>query len=144
MALGHTLEMAKAGFQSVAQYIASHPRPMQVVLKKVRDAIRKALPGAEEVISYQIAAYRRHGGIVIYFAGWKEHYSLYPVTASMVAAFGDDFAPYEVNNKGTIRFRLSEAVPVRLIGRIAKFRGREVAERAMAKATKTTKKARTR
>jgi len=54
-------------------------------------------------------------------------------TDHVVAAFKDDLAPYEVN-KGTIRFPLSEPVPVKLIERIAKFRAKEVAEREKAKA----------
>ncbi len=59
----------------------------------------------------------------------KRHYSLYPCTGRLVAAFKRDLAPYEVNNKGTIRFPLSAPVPVKLIERIAKFRAREVAMR---------------
>ena len=70
---------------------------------------------------------------MLYFAGWKRHYSLYPATAPLVEAFKDDLAPYEVNDKGTIRFPLSQSVPVKLIGRIAKFRAREAAEDAQAK-----------
>jgi uncharacterized protein YdhG (YjbR/CyaY superfamily) len=70
---------------------------------------------------------------VLYFAGWKQHYSLYPATERVIAAFKDELAPYEVN-KATIRFPLSQSVPVKLIGRIAKFRAKEVAEREKAKA----------
>ena len=106
--------MAKTDFKSVDEYIASQPEAVQGVLERVRSTIRKAVPGAEEVISYQIPAYKLHGGPVLYFAGWKQHYSLYPATAHLVAAFKDDLAPYEVS-KGTIRFPLSEPVPVKLI-----------------------------
>jgi uncharacterized protein YdhG (YjbR/CyaY superfamily) len=102
------------------------------VLERVRSTIRAALPGAEEAISYQIAAYRLQGCAVIYFAGWKQHYSLYPVTGRLVAAFTDELAPYKVG-KGTIRFPLSEPVPVKLIERIAKFRAKEAAGREKAK-----------
>ena len=87
------------------------------------------MPKAEEVISYKIPAYKLRGGPVLYFAGWKQHYSLYPATGSLAAAFKDDLAPYELS-KGTIRFPLSEPVPVRLISRIAKFRAKEAGERA--------------
>ena len=66
---------------------------------------------------------------MIYFAGWKQHYSLYPANERLVAAFKDDLAPYEVNDKGTIRFPLDKPVPVKLIASLAKFRAREVAER---------------
>jgi uncharacterized protein YdhG (YjbR/CyaY superfamily) len=66
---------------------------------------------------------------VLYFAGWKQHYSLYPATDHVVEAFKDDLEPYKVN-KGTIRLPLNQPVPVKLIERIAKFRAKEVAERA--------------
>jgi uncharacterized protein YdhG (YjbR/CyaY superfamily) len=124
--------MAKTHFKSVDEYIATHPEGVQAILQRVRSTIRRAVPAAEEVISYQIPTYKLHGGYVVYFAGWKEHYSLYPAGAPLVEAFKDDLAPYKVN-KGTIRFPLSPPVPVKLIGRIAKFLAREAVERARAK-----------
>ena len=120
--------MAKTKSTSVAEYIASQPPQARAVLRKVRAAMRKALPKAEEVISYQIPAYKLDGRVVIYFAGWKEHYSIYPAQRRLVAAFKERLAPYEVNNKGTIRFPLSERVPVGLIEAIARFRAKEVKE----------------
>ncbi len=125
--------MAKTDFKSVDEYIASQPEAVQGVLERVRSTIRKAVPGAEEVISYQIPAYKLQGGFVLYFAGWKKHYSLYPVTGRVVAAFKDQLAPYEVNNKGTVRFLLSKPVPLKLIERIAKFRAKEAGGREKAK-----------
>ena len=106
----------------------AQPETAQAVLQLVRSTLRKALPGAEEVISYKIPAYRVHGGIVLYFAGWKEHYSLYPAGERLLRAFKDQLASYKVS-KGTIRFPLSEPVPVKLIERIAKFRAGEAAQR---------------
>jgi uncharacterized protein YdhG (YjbR/CyaY superfamily) len=94
----------------------------------VRRAIRKALPKAEEVISYKIPAYKLHGGVVLYFAGWKQHYSLYPAGDRLVAAFKDELTPYKIS-KGTIRFPLGKPVPVKMIERIAKFRATEIAKR---------------
>jgi uncharacterized protein YdhG (YjbR/CyaY superfamily) len=125
--------MTKTNFTSVDAYIASQPKSVQSVLTRLRSTIRRALPGAEEVISYQIPADKLRGGAVLYFAGWKEHYSLYPCTDRLAAAFSDDLEAYEVN-KGTIRFPFSEPVPVRLIAAIAKFRAKETAERQKAKA----------
>jgi uncharacterized protein YdhG (YjbR/CyaY superfamily) len=119
--------MAKTDFKSVDSYLGSQPAAVRGVLDRVRAAVRKALPKAEECISYQIPAYKVAGGMVIYFAGWKEHYSLYPATAGVVAAFEEELAPYEIS-KGTIRFPLSQPVPVRLIGRIARFRANEVGQ----------------
>jgi uncharacterized protein YdhG (YjbR/CyaY superfamily) len=125
--------MAKTTFKSVDEYIGAQPEAAQAIFVRVRSTIRKALPRAEEVISYQIPTYKLHNRAVLYFAGWKKHYSLYPATERVVAEFGDELSHYEVR-KGTIRFPLSEPVPVRLIARIAKFRAKEVAEREKAKA----------
>jgi uncharacterized protein YdhG (YjbR/CyaY superfamily) len=124
--------MAKADFKSVDEYIASQPEAAQGILGRVRSTIRAAVPGAEETISYKIPTYKLRGGLVLYFAGWKQHCSLYPASERLVAEFKNELALCEVN-KGTIRFPLSEPVPVRLIGRIAKFRAREAAEREKTK-----------
>ena len=130
--------MGKTGFKSVDEYIASQPDHVGDILTRVRTVIRKAVPKADEVISYNIPAYKLHGGVVIYFAGWKKHYSLYPATRRLVGAFKKDLAPYEVNDKGTIRFPLSEAVPVKLIEGIAKFRAKEVVEEQSKAAARKT------
>ena len=122
------LTMAKTRIASVDEYIASQPETAQRVLKRVRSIIRKAVPDAQETISYGIPTYKLDGRYVLYFAGWKQHYSVYPSTDRLVAAFKNDLAPYEVSGKGTIRFPLSEPIPVKLIEGIAKFRAREVVE----------------
>jgi uncharacterized protein YdhG (YjbR/CyaY superfamily) len=126
--------MAKTDFKSVDEYIAAQPEAAQGVLELVRSSIRKAVPNAEESISYKIPTYKLRGDPVIFFAGWKQHYSLYPATNQIVATFKDDLADYEVR-KGTIRLPLSQPVPVKLIERIAKMRAKEVTERVKAKST---------
>jgi uncharacterized protein YdhG (YjbR/CyaY superfamily) len=131
------MTMAKAGFKSVDAYIAAQPKAVQRALKSVRSAIRKAVPGAEEGISYKIPTYKLHGGRVLFFAAWKQYYSLYPATGRVLAAFKKELAAYEVK-KSTIHFPFSEPVPVKLIERIAKFRATE--EREKAKAAKPKKR----
>jgi uncharacterized protein YdhG (YjbR/CyaY superfamily) len=120
--------MTKSGFKNVDEYIAAQPAAGQAVLGAVRSAIRKALPKAEEVISYKMPAYKLKGAIVLYFAGWKQHYSLYPVGDRLVAVLKKELTPYKIS-KGTIRFPLGKPVPVKLIERIAKFRATEIAKR---------------
>jgi uncharacterized protein YdhG (YjbR/CyaY superfamily) len=118
--------MAKADCQSVDEYIASQPDAIRPILRQVRNAIRKAVPEADELISYNIPTYKLKGEPVLYFAGWKQHFSLYPVFASLLAALRHEIAPYVVS-KGTMRFSLSQPVPAKLIGLIAEFRAKEVA-----------------
>jgi uncharacterized protein YdhG (YjbR/CyaY superfamily) len=118
--------MAKTNFTSVDEYLATKPVAVQRTLGRMRRIIRRALPGAEEVISYQIPAYRLNGRVVIYFAGWTEHVSIYPVTGRLVEALGERVKPY-VASKGTLRFPLSKPIPERLIARVATLRAREAA-----------------
>ena len=118
--------MAKTDFKSVDDYLASLPASTQQVLAQVRAAIRSALPEADEVISYQIPAYKLAGKAVIYFAGWKQHWSLYPVTAKLQAALGEEIAGCDVS-KGTLKFPLSEPVPTALVEKIAHLRAQELA-----------------
>ena len=117
--------MAKTDVKSVSDYIRSKPAQLQRMLKQVRGAIRKGVPAAEEGISYQMPTYRLNSLPVMYFAGWKNHFSVYPITDALVDAFSDELANYEIR-KGTLRFPYSEPVPEKLIERIAKFRAEQV------------------
>ena len=125
--------------KNVAAYLAAQPPSVRKLLARVRGIIRKAVPGAEETISYQIPTYKLHGKPVIYFAAFKEHYSVYPSNARLVKAFKDQLEGYEMS-KGTIRFPLSEPVPVRLIEGVARFRAKEVAAAVKRQPTATKKR----
>ena len=126
--------MRSNSFQSVDDYIEAQPADVRPILHRLRTAIRKAVPEADEVISYRIPTYKLHGAAAICFAAWKSHYSLYPAGARLFAAFRDDLAPYRFA-KATIRFPLSKPVPTALIARIAKFRAAELAGKRQRKAT---------
>ena len=119
--------MARTNFKSVPDYISSKPKHVQALLKRVRGAIRKAIPEAEEGISYQIPTYKLKGVPVVYFAGWKEHFSLYPVTDALIAGLKQELAGYEIR-KGNVRFLYSEPVPVNLIEGIAKARAEQLVQ----------------
>jgi uncharacterized protein YdhG (YjbR/CyaY superfamily) len=119
----------KTAFGSIDAYLARQPEASRKVLERVRGVIRKALPGAEEAISYQIPSYRLHGTYVVYFAGWKKHFSLYPVTAPVQGALADELQGYEIS-KGTVRFPLDAPVPAGLIRRIALLLAAQARERS--------------
>lgn len=108
-------------YRSVDEYIAAQPESAGPALASVRAAIRKAVPEAEESISYGIPAYKIRNKPLLYFAGWKRHYSLYPAPKELIAAFAEELAEYEIRGS-TIRFPLALPVPRVLIGRIARFR----------------------
>lgn len=124
--------------KTIDAYLAAQPPLQRQVLAQVRAVLNKALPKAEEVISYGMPALREHGYVVLFFAGWKTHFSLYPVTPDVAAQFADELDGYELS-KGTVRFPLDEKVPAGLVTRLAKALGRKAAARAEAKAAKPSR-----
>ncbi len=120
--------MAKDLCASVDAYIAAQPQAAQSALAQVRRAIRGAVPSAEETISYQMPTYKLDGCRLLYFACWKKHYSLYPASKELIAAFRAQLAPYSIN-RSTLQFPIAEPVPADLIRRIALFRVQEITGR---------------
>ncbi len=132
--------MAQATFSSVDEYLAAQPPAAQRILRRVRTVIRKALPAAEETLSYKIPSYKVSGGTALHFAGWKDHFSLYPASEGVVRALAKELRTYEVQ-KGTIRFPYAGTLPVHLISRIAQLRAEEVAgDKTKAKAPAKAKR----
>jgi uncharacterized protein YdhG (YjbR/CyaY superfamily) len=104
---------------SVDGYISSFPPEVKILLNELRKTIRAAAPNAEEVISYNMPAYKQKG-ILVYFAGYKKHVGFYP-TASGIANFRKEIENYKWS-KGAIQFPINEKLPLPLIKRIVKFR----------------------
>jgi uncharacterized protein YdhG (YjbR/CyaY superfamily) len=107
--------------KSVDEYIALQPELMRAKLEQVRAAIRKTVPDAVECIGYRMPGYKLNGKPMLYFAGFKEHYSLFAASGSFFADLKEELKGYELR-KGTIHFSLTKPVPVKLITRIAKLR----------------------
>ncbi|HEX3671030.1 MAG TPA: DUF1801 domain-containing protein [Candidatus Cybelea sp.] len=99
------------------------------MIERVRRAIRSAVPDCDETIAYNIPTCKLKGSTVLHFAAWKNFVSLYPANSRVVAEFGDELEPYLVE-KSTLRFPITEALPLDLIERIAKFRAGEIAARS--------------
>ena len=119
--------------QTIDEYIAGFPPEIQVILEKVRTTIRKAAPGAEETIKYQMPTFTLKGNLV-HFAAFKKHIGFYPVPTG-IEKFKKELAVYE-GGKGSIRFPLDQPIPYGLISRIVKFRVQENVARAQAKGKK--------
>lgn len=114
----------------VDKYIAGFPKDTQNLLTQLRETIIKAAPGADEVISYQMPAYK-YCGMLVYFAGYKNHIGFYP-TASGIEAFKKELSVYK-GAKGSVQFPLDKPLPLQLITKIVKFRMKENQETASIK-----------
>lgn len=110
-------------------YIGKFPPKTRRILSRIRATVRKAAPGAQESITYGIPTLKVGGHPVIYFAGYKAHIGLYPVTPDVKAAFKKELARYK-GGKGTVRFPLDEPIPYGVITKIVKFKLRKIREKA--------------
>ncbi|MBL7910007.1 MAG: DUF1801 domain-containing protein [Bacteroidia bacterium] len=128
--------MKKEEFTTVEQYIAAQPEKAREILERIRTCILKTVPKGEEVISYQMPAVKFHG-LLIWYAVFKNHYSIFPKTKAIVA-FKDRLEGLEVS-KGTIKFPIDKAVPVKLITDIVKYRLKENLADEAAKSKKKAK-----
>jgi uncharacterized protein YdhG (YjbR/CyaY superfamily) len=125
--------MANIKFETPDQYIKHFSKDVQTILLKVRQTIQKAVPEAEEVISYNIPAFKYHGWIM-YYSAYTNHFSLScPPPFTIFTEFKKELAAYEVS-KSAIRFPLDKPVPTTLITAMAKFRAKENMENASKKA----------
>jgi len=105
--------------KDVDEYISIFPDKIQELLKEMRATIKKAAPEAEEVISYQMPAYKFYG-MLIYFAAFKNHIGLYP-GVSGIETFKEELSVYK-GAKGSVQFPLNKPLPLDLIARIVRFR----------------------
>ncbi len=113
--------MATTKFKTVQEYIESHSKDVQKVLCSVQKAIQQAVPEAEEMISYQMPAFKFHGWI-FYYSAYTNHYSLScPPPFTVFEKFKKELASYEVS-KSAIKFPFTKPVPIKLIKQMAKFR----------------------
>ena len=112
----------KGLFRTVDEYIDLHPPTVRSGLDLLRKTIKTAAPGAEELISYQMPAYRLKG-MLAFFSATKKHYGFYP-TASPIMAFREKLKSYETS-KGAVRFPLDKPIPVKLVTAMVKWKLKE-------------------
>lgn len=119
--------------KTVEEYLDTLPDGVRANLEKIRKTVKKAVPEAEEVISYQMPAFKFHG-MLVWFAAFKNHYSLF-VRTTVLQVFKDELKPYE-SSKATIKFPLDTPVPVQLVRKIVRFVAKENLEKAQLKTKK--------
>jgi len=117
----------------VDAYIARFPAAVRKRLAQVRRTIRAAAPKATEGVSYRIPAYRQRN-IIVYFAGFKSHLSVFPPVRGD-AALEKAVARY-ANEKGNLRFPHDGPLPLALIARVARHQAKQDAARTAARRKK--------
>lgn len=110
--------------KTIDEYIKLFPKDVVLRLKTIREMVNKIAPQAEELISYNMPAFKINKKIFVYFAGFKNHIGFYPYP-SAIDAFKEEGAKFKIG-KGSIQFPLDKPLPIILITKILKFRLKEV------------------
>ena len=124
------MEKTKPG--TIDEYIAGFPVQTQRGLEQIRAIVKKTVPDARETISYGIPTFNLNGRYLVYFAGYKQHISIYPVPSGN-REFEKEFASYNTSGKGTIQFPLDKPIPHDLVVKIVKYLVKENEERTKIK-----------
>jgi uncharacterized protein YdhG (YjbR/CyaY superfamily) len=107
------------------RYLAAQPARVRRLLKSIRSAITDAVPQAVEVFTYGIPGFQLDRRPLLWYAGWTQHVSLYPMTGGIRKSLAPQLAKYEMT-KGTVRFPIDKPVPMRLVTQLAKARAAEI------------------
>jgi uncharacterized protein YdhG (YjbR/CyaY superfamily) len=109
--------------KDVDDYISGFPKETQKLLAEVRTTIKEVAPKAEEVISYMMPGYKLNG-MLVWFAGFKNHIGFYPRGSSAIKAFEKELAGYKTS-KGAVQFPKDKPMPLALIKKMVKYRVKE-------------------
>jgi uncharacterized protein YdhG (YjbR/CyaY superfamily) len=115
--------MEKKTYLHIDQYIADYSKEVGEILNQIRSCIKEAAPEAQEVISYNMPAFKQ-GKVLVYFVAFKNHIGFYALPSGNMA-FQQELSKYKVG-KGSIQFPLNQPIPFELIKLIVAFRVEEV------------------
>jgi len=124
-------------FETIDEYIGTFPENVQLILQEIRKVMKENAPDAEDLISYQIPAFKYYG-MLIYYSAYQKHVSVSTAPFKVFEVFEKELSPYK-RSKSTVQFPLDQPVPYQLIGEMTKFRVKENKEIAEAKAAKKKK-----
>lgn len=122
----------RSSAKDISDYIEQQPEKVRAILEELRQTIKKAVPEAEEIISYQMPAFRFHG-MLVWFAAFKNHYSIF-IRPHILSVFIEELKPFELSkSKSAIKISLDKPVPADLLTKIVKSAAKTNLENAQLK-----------
>jgi uncharacterized protein YdhG (YjbR/CyaY superfamily) len=125
-------------FVTVDEYLSSFPTEIRDKLMQIRNTIKITVPNAEELISYNMPAFKFHG-ILVYFAAQKKHIGFYPANTEVLEVFKEQLTNYKTS-KRTIQIPLDEKIPLNLLKQIVIFRAEQNIQKETSKTSGRLKK----
>lgn len=122
--------MAKTDYKSIDEYIATFPEDIQEKLEAIRRIIHEAVPGAKEVISYQIPCFNLNGPI-LYFSAFKNHIAI-AAPPPTIEVFENELTSYKTS-VSVFQIPYDQPIPKDLITKMAKYRAAENEKKSKAK-----------
>ncbi|HLW45343.1 MAG TPA: DUF1801 domain-containing protein [Acidimicrobiales bacterium] len=113
--------------EEIDRYLSEIDEPKRSTLEQLRASILRALPGAEQCISYGMPAFRVSGKVVAGFAAFTHHLTYVPHSGSVLDQLGEDLAGYS-KTKGALRFAVDEPLPDELVEKLIAVRLRQLSE----------------
>jgi uncharacterized protein YdhG (YjbR/CyaY superfamily) len=107
--------------EEVRAYFAALTPDVRAAVKKLEKMVRAAVPRAEQGFTYRIPCVRIDDRPVVWYAGFKRHVSLFPMTAPIVKAHAAALRGYE-KSTGTIRFPLDRLPSPALVKKLVTTR----------------------
>ena len=123
--------MKKISFKNIDQYLTQFPGLAGDMMQELRETIKQAAPDAEEIISYNMPAFKFEGKVLVYFAGYEKHIGFYP-TGQPIIVFKDELKKYKTS-KGAVQFPLGSRIPKTLVKKMVAFRIKDNREKALIK-----------
>ena len=122
----------RSSAKDISDYIKQQPENVRAILEELRQTIKKEVPEAEEIISYQMPAFRFHG-MLVWFAAFKNHYSIF-IRPHILSVFIEELKPFELSkSKSAIKISLDKPVPADLLTKIVKSAAKTNLENAQLK-----------
>lgn len=122
--------MEKKKYTTVEEYLSDQPENIKTILEGLRITIKQVVPKAEEVISYNMPAFKQ-GSVLVYYAANKEHTGFYP-TPGPLKAFAEELAAYK-SSKGAVQFPYDKKIPMALVKKMVQYRLEDVEAKAKKK-----------
>ena len=121
-----TGETGAAATKLIDDYIAALPEDQAQALTELRQTVAAAAPDAVEAVSYSMPAFKLGKRVLVYYAAFSDHLSLFPASGSVMEKLGPELQAH-FTGRGTLQFTPDRPLPRDVVLQIVDIRRQEIA-----------------